>query len=340
MQKISKINVKLINKNNQLGESSLEYNISGDNINYIVTNTIRRIIFEDIPIYAFNEFKFEKNNSIFHNTYMKRRLEQLPVWGIENTIDFLENTVTETKINNEVEMINGVEDEGDDVELDVGKTLNSSTLKQLTMYVNYKNKTNDVISVTTDDAKFYFDEKQIKSPYSIPIPLVKLQGGQEIVFSAITNVGTEKTNAMYSAVTVNYYKENKENDFDVCIESRGQLDEMRILEVAFINIKRRLNNFKKLILDEDKLNIDKTQQGVIIVNNEDHTFGNLISKGMQQHKNISSASYSLPHPLANKVHFHFKLEKGNDIKKVLEDVVEYYIELFDEIKKQIKNNVK
>ena len=29
-----------------------------------------------------------------------------------------------------------------------------SVIKQLSMYINYKNKTNNYISVTTDDAKF------------------------------------------------------------------------------------------------------------------------------------------------------------------------------------------
>lgn len=344
MQKVGKINVKIIDKKDNLGDTSLEYKLFGDNINYVVVNTLRRIIFENIPIYSFSEFKFEKNDSVFHNTYIKRRLEQLPIWGIVNNIDFIDNVITESKnSNNEIELINGQDDmnTGDDVELEIGKTLNSSTLKQMTMYINYKNKTNEIVNVTTDDAKFYFDEKQIQSPYKTPIPIVKLQGNQEIIFSAITNLSTEKINTMYSAVTVNYYKEINENEFDICIESRGQISEQRILEVAFINLKRKLKNFKKLVEDDSKFNLDKDQQqGMIVVNNEDHTLGNIITRGMQQHKNISYAAYNLPHPLSNKINLHFKLVKGNDIKKVLEDVIEYYLELYDTIEKQLLKSIK
>ena len=138
---------------------------------------------------------------------------------------------------------------------------------------------------------------------------------------------------MYSAVSVNYYKQNSENDFTFVIESRGQITEKRILQVALINIERRLKNFLKLINDDMKLEETK-EQGLIIVNNEDHTLGNLITRGLQTHDKISFAGYNLPHPLANKVHFHYKLKSGN-IVKVLEEVIEYYFELFKSIGKLI-----
>ena len=336
MQKIAKLNFKIVNNNTELGNSSLEFNLSGSNINYIIANTIRRTIFNDIPIYVFDEFKFDKNTSVFHNNYLKLRLRNMPIWSIENTVDYLDVSKVKKQIDYEVE---DVQDEniqaGDEVELEEEKTLNSSTLKQLTMYINYKNKSNDIYTVTTNDAKFYYDEKQIPSPYKTGIPIVKLQANQEIAFSAISKIGMEQDDAMYSAVCVNYFKQNTENDFTFVIESRGQINEKRILQVALINIERRLKSFLKLINDDMKVDETK-EQGIIIVNNEDHTLGNLISRGLQIHDKISFAGYNLPHPLAKKVHFHYKLKSGN-IVKVLEDVIEYYLELFKAIEKQINS---
>jgi DNA-directed RNA polymerase subunit L len=334
MQKVSKLNFKIIDKNDELGNSKLEFNLSGTNMNYIVANTIRRIIFNDIPIYVFDEFKFDKNTSIFHNNYLKLRLRNMPVWSIDNDIDYLDINKVKKQAEFEVEDSQNENTEaGDEVELEVEKTLNSSTLKQLTMYVNFKNKLNDIATVTTNDAKFYYDEKQIPSPYKTGIPIVKLQPNQEIAFSAITKIGMEQEDAMYSAVCVNYYKQNSENDFTFVIESRGQISEKRILQVALINIERRIRNFLKLINDDMKIEETK-EQGIIIVNNEDHTLGNLIARGLQTHDKISFAGYNLPHPLAKKVHFHYKLKSGN-IVKILEDVIEYYSELFKQIQKQI-----
>ena len=184
MQKISKISLKMIENEKELGNSRLVLKLSGSNIDYIVSNTIRRVIFADIPIYAFNEFKFDKNSSVFHNNYIKLRLRHMPIWNIENTVDFIND---QKKLADKIIIEENEENiiDGDEVELEVEKTLNSSTLKQFTMYINYKNKTNNIVCVTTNDAKFYYDEKQIDSPYKTSIPIVKLQPDQEIAFSAI-----------------------------------------------------------------------------------------------------------------------------------------------------------
>jgi len=337
MLKLEKNNIKLINYNNEIGNNILEFKISGPNINYIVVNTLRRTILSDIPIYTFNQFKFNKNTSIFHNNYLKLRLRQLPLWGIENKIDFFEPIITNNNNsnNNEIEENN---DENDDIDYEINNNITFNSLKQLTMYINYKNKTNDIITLTTNNAKFYYNEKQIEIPYSIPI--VKLQPNQEISFSAVSELGVESISSIYSAVSVVYYKEINNNEFDFCLESRGQINEKRILNVALLNIQKKLNNFLKTINDYlKKNNINNDYEGdYIIINNEDHTLGNLISRGMQQHKNIAFAGYNMPHPLDNKIFIHYKLNKGN-ILDVISDVVKYYLDLFDDINNKINKNI-
>jgi DNA-directed RNA polymerase subunit L len=337
MLKVNKTSLKVLNKETELGNSRLEFKISGPNVDYIVANTIRRTIMADVPIYAFGEFKFEKNSSVFHNNYIKLRLKHMPVWTIENSVDFLEKIKAVPSTFNDMETIGEENDEdGDKVQLEVEKTLNSSTLKQLTMYINTKNKTNEIVTVTTNDAKFYYDEKQITSPYKVPIPIVKLQPGQEIAFSAITKIGTEEEDTMFTPICICVYKQVNNNEFDFVIESRGQIIEKRIVQVALINIERKLRNFNKL-LTENKATTEPEdkQSGLIIVNNEDHTLGNLISRGMQQHSKVSFAGYNLPHPLGKKVNFHYKLESNGEIKSVINDVVDYYSEVFSQIKKSI-----
>ena len=154
--------------------------------------------------------------------------------------------------------------------------------------------------------------------------------------SAITNLGTEKQDTNYTAVSIVTYKQINDNEFDFTLESRGQITEKRILQVALINIERNLKNFLNVFLEDLSKDIDVSEEeGLIIVNNEDHTLGNLISRGMQKHSKVNFAGYNLPHPLANKVHFHYKLEKNSNIKKIMEDVVEYYLELFSSIGKLI-----
>ena len=335
MIKVNKVNISIIDKNDELGNSRLDFKISGSNIDYIIVNSLRRTIFTNIPIYTFNDFKFEKNNSIFHNNYVKLRLQQMPVWGIKNMVDFIDNDNITNNITDKMVKI----DEDDDEQYndpDTKTVINSSSLNQLTMYINYKNKSNQIMSVTTGHAKFYYDEKQIPSPYKDECLIVKLQPGQEFALSSITKLGIEEYDTMYSAVSIVTYKQINENEFDFSLESRGQISEKRILQVALINIERNMRKFLKILLEDIKKSTDiHDEEGLIIVHNQDHTLGNLISRGMQQHSKIKFAGYNLPHPLAKKVHFHYQLDKGGNIIKIMEEVIEYFSELFNQIGKQI-----
>jgi len=338
MQKVEKINIKVLDKSSTLGDSYLKFKIESPQIDHIIANTIRRVMLANIPIYAFNEFKFEKNTGVLHNDYIKQRLRHLPIWTIDNTVDTLDFVHKNMPIKENVIM---EENEDNEFNMEVEKNINISSLKQLTLYVNFKNKTNEIVSVTTDDANFYYEEKQISSPYKTAIPLVKLQPNQEIAFSAITKIGVEEENAMYSAVCIGAYKMINPNTFEFNIESRGQITEKRILQVVLINIEKQLKNFMKLLKDDSaKIKLDeKNNEGMIVVNNEDHTLGNLIARGMQMHKKISFAGYNLPHPRVKKVHFHYKHEDGANIIKIIEDVVDYYTEIFSDIKKLVDKEI-
>jgi DNA-directed RNA polymerase subunit L len=343
MININKINIQKIMEDTEIGNSRLEFNIKGSNINYIIINTIRRTILSYIPIYAFNEFKFEKNTSIFHNNYLKLRLSCLPVWGIENTIDEYNNqNDMNTKLIDEKQQ-NDLNYDENYIEVN-NESLDSSTLKQLTMYVNYKNKTNEIISVTTNDAKFYYNQKLIPSPYKNNILLIKLQPKQEISFSAITTLGIEEDNAIYSPVCIVTYKQINDNEFNFILESRGQITEKRILIVSIINIQKKLKHFKKLINDTKLIktntkNEDEQLEGTIEIHNEDHTLGNLISRGLQQHKNILFAGYNLPHPLSKIIIFHYSIKSNANIIDILMDVSNYYIDFFENIKNEINKSI-
>ena len=113
MIKINKIDFKILNQDNELGDSRLVFNMKGSNINYIVMNTIRRTILSDIPILAFTNFKIDKNTSIFHNNYLKLRILHLPVWGIENTVNYINDKENKTSDNEEINFNNDYDELND-----------------------------------------------------------------------------------------------------------------------------------------------------------------------------------------------------------------------------------
>ena len=334
MNKIQNISYDVIEYDSTYGNTRLEIKIKGDDINCIILNTIRRSILSYVPNYAFTEFNFKKNNTIFNNNYIKLRTSNIPVWGIENSLEIFspKKRIIHDVINEEAG--NDEDNINDDIDLnpEINNNLNSSTLKQLTMFVDYKSNDNDIFTVTTDHAKFYYEEKKIDSPYKIPIQLIKLQPKQTITFSVITSVGIEQQNSIYSVVAGCFYKEINENEYNFIIESRGGLTEKKIIHIGIINIIDKLKNIIKNI--PDKID-DIKQKGEIILNNEDATLGNLLSYGLQKHKDIKFAGFNIPHPLEQKVKIHYELN-SNKIIDILSDVVEYFVKLFENI--YTKNN--
>lgn len=330
MNKIKPIKISINENEKELGYSRLNINLKGDNINHVIINSLKRIIQTDIPIFAFNSFDITSNTSIFNINYLKNHIKNIPVWGVENNF---EEFVEEKKEDNEDEFSENTGLINDDIDLNIEKNVDFSSINKLTMYVDFKNNTQDVVTVTTNDCKFYYKQEMIKSPYKNAVQIVKLQPGQEIKLSAKAELGNEELSEIFSATSVCFFKENSENDYDFIVESIGQLTEKRLIELAVKKLKKKLTNFNQNLPKNNGL------EGTIIVDNEDHTLGNIISYGMQNHSAVQFCGYNTPHPLNKQIKFHYKLNTGN-LNSIVKDVIVYYENIFDNINDIIKKSVK
>ena len=335
MSKNIKIKVKEkseFSKKDMLGFTRLVLNFSGKDINYIIINSLRRIILSDIPIYAYNNFNIIKNTSVFNNNYIKSHVKNIPVWGIENKIDDIEKTVEfelkKQKDNQEEVFDNEKGIIQDDVELEVSTNTDYSSLNKLTMYVEKENKTDDILSVTTDDCSFYYKENSIKSPYYNPVQIVKLQPNQEIKLSVQANLGTTDENSIFSACSTCHFIENDEDDYDFILESRGQISEVRIIKIGINLILKRLRKFY------NNLPKNKGMEGLLKVENEDHLLGNLLTYQMQNNPSVKFCGYSTPHPLNNEIVIEYKLINGN-LNSIFKDIISYYEKVFKDIEAKI-----
>ena len=317
--------------------SRLEFTITG--VDNTIVNSLRRIAVSCIPIYSFNNITISENTSIFNNNYMKLRLRNLPVIGI--MADDPIYIAKDKKIIIEEEITDNIMLQ-DNIDMDTDNKLNSSSLKQLTMYLDFTNNMNEIVTVGTDDCKFYHIEKQIESPYKKPlcnnIPIIKLQPKQKIKFSAITELGIEEESAIFSPVSIFTFKLIDNTTYDITIESRGQLDEKKILQFTYDNMIHRLNKFLTLVQSTN--NITKNISGKILVEDADHTLGNLISNGLTCHKKIKFAGYNMPHLLDNKILFHYEFYKEDNIIDIMKEVVDKCIDTFTNINNLIQKNIK
>jgi DNA-directed RNA polymerase subunit L len=249
---------------------------------------------------------------------MKLRIKNMVVLGIQ-----ADNPIYTPPKKNTQEDKNTIDD---DIDMDAkDDNVNSSSLKQLTMYLDYENNSNNIVTVGTDDCKFYYSEKQIPSPYTINIPIIKLQPKQKFKMSAITVLGIEHLSSIYSPVSIFTYKQLDENNFRVMLESRGQLTEKQILQYAYDNIKMMLQVFLSLVPNRTDIS------GKLMMMNGEHTIGNIISEGLQSHKLVKFGGYNAPHLLDQKIIFEYELVKEHDIKDIMSDIVEKYIDIFTNI---------
>lgn len=330
MNKVKPIKISINENEKELGFSRLNIHLKGENINHVITNSLKRIIQTDIPIFAFNSFDITSNTSVFNNNYLKNHIKNIPVWGIENNF---EEFIEEKKEENENEFSENTGLINDDIDLNIDKNIDFSSINKLTMYVDFKNNTQEVVTVTTNDCKFYYKQEMINSPYKNAVQIVKLQPGQEIKLSAKAELGNEELSEIFSATSACYFKENNENDYEFIVESIGQLSEKRIIELAIKKLKKKLTNFNQNLPKNNGL------EGTIIVDNEDHTLGNIISYGMQNHSAVQFCGYNTPHPLNKQIKFHYKLKSGN-LNSIIKDVIIYYENIFDNINDIIKKLVK
>ena len=111
------------------------------------------------------------------------------------------------------------------------------------------------------------------------------------------------------------------------------LKEKRIIEIAFKIILKKLHNFIQ------NLPKNKGMEGIIVVDNEDHTLGNIITYGMQQHSAVKFCGYNTPHPLKEQIKIHYKLDSGN-VNMIMKEVVSYYEKVFESLQENINKTIK
>ena len=160
-----------------------------------------------------------------------------------------------------------------------------------------------------------------------------VQSKQKINLSCTTKIGIESESSLYSPVSIFYFQQIGENDFNIILESRGQISEIEILERCIDNLKYQINNLIKDIPEKNE------KKGTMAIGNYDHTIGNLIAYYCYQNKNVDMFSYNIPHPLQKLLHLNYNLNKG-EIKDIIIEETKVIISDLDIIKSKLKILIK
>jgi DNA-directed RNA polymerase subunit L len=285
-------------------DTCLELQFKGSDINHIIMNTIRRTILLLLPNYAFDTktIQIETNTSAYNNDMLRLRLSNMP------TINLIPNEDT----------LNVLED------LENNKDIISENI--LSMVVEHENKTNEIVPVSTKHAKFFINNNPAPE-YPIDFLIVKLKPNQKIKLVATSNLNIPKKNDIYTSVCICTYEYEDENDVIFKLESRGSLTEYEILKRASKIIINKLG----LILDKIlKMDIKNKKNGSIVLEKETFTMANLITDGLQSHKNIEFAGYKVDHLLIEEAEIKYVTD-GKDIKDILKETINKQIKIYEKI---------
>ncbi len=269
-------------------------------VNCGIVNALRRTCLNDIPTYAFACVKPEINKSIFNNDMMKTRLVQVPIFGIDSGLHHLENKYWNLS---EVNHYDGArEKHPKEVPIEA--------------YINAVNNTTEIMNVSTRDMRYLVDNKEVDYPNK-DILLIQLKPQQVFKAQLKAGLGISYRNAIWASCHC-YYKQHdtKLDEFELTIESKGQIDEKTIMIKAINNIMYKLDVIEmdiKKKRKENKIDMENDKTIFILLENEDHTIGGLINQYIQENPNTLFGGYTKPDHNLQEIVFKISVKEGNPI---------------------------
>lgn len=303
-------------KSNGLDASWLILNISGKDFNIKLINSLRRASTNNVPSYAIPQelVNIEANTTVaFNNDYMRLRLSQLPIYGIDADLYFLaEKYWSKDKINY----------------ADVKREKHPKE-KNVEFYLNYHNNTAGIVPVTTNDLKMYVDGEEVNTyNKEYPILLVKLRPNDRFKCHMKACIGVGERNIIWSSARNTFYDEkteknemNENNEFVFTIEGNNQCHEYDILIRSTKFLIKRFTDLKNDL--ESKIKSKEILPEKVIyfkLEKEDYTLGEPLNYEFQSHKNIIRSGLIKPDHLVKAIMI--KVESISGIESPLFSMVE------------------
>ena len=232
--------------------------------------------------------------------------------------------------------------------------------KNMYIYLNIQNNTEKkYITVTSDNCKFYIDDKEVKFNYKRPWHIMRLRKNEEINLKAKLIYGNtlSKKNDCFGVCSAKMSYDEEKKEYYLGIESHGQYSCREIYikgcsilirkldglvnQIEKVTIKEAFTEKSKSMIDDvEEKKIKKKEESKeyyidFYMENEDHTLGNLTKECLEQSKDISFVGYKKIHLLSDKIYIIIRSKK-KDIKKIIESEVNKTIKLLQSFIKEIE----
>ena len=270
--------------------SELNIKFTGSDCNYKILNTLSRVCTNCVPNHAFPPklINIEENTCVaFNNDYMRLRLSQLPIYDLDIPTNFLHNKYWKNV--NFADLTRPKHPDEKDVKL----------------YLNVHNNSNQIKPVTTNDLKYYLNGELIQ-PYDEknPIMLVMLRPNDTFKFSMSAALGVGMLNCIFSACSNSWITYDDELGEDgnrkfkhgnLFLKSRGAFNEYSILVKGCEYLIKKFSDLEADIKERVKTKeLEETSSMSLVIDDEDHTLGEILNYELQSHKKIFFSGVSKP----------------------------------------------
>ena len=299
-----KLSVKSYTPRKTHVSSSLKLEFEGKDVYPKLINTISRVAANGLPTYAFPTqlINIEHNTcAAYDNQYMQLRLSNLPFYDVPIDLYHLHDkywkNVNYSDINREKHPLE----------------------KDIKIYLNVHNNSNQIQQITTNDIKMYIDGEEVQSyDKNYPILLVKLRPNDSFKFNMKAALGIGEFHTIWRSA-VNSYAPYDDKVYNLILHGNGQETEFVILIKSCKHIIKRLEDIKTQIEKmANEREIKNDAKLSLILDGEDHTIGEIINYEFQSHQNLSSGMCK-PDLLIKSVTFKLEaLEPSKMIKSILE----------------------
>lgn len=290
-------------KINKHTDKYINFNIKGKDVNFSLVNAIRRVLLQEIPLYKIDNIKIDKNTTCYTNDYLSERLEQY-----DDILKSKENYIDE---NNEYKY------------------------EKQDIYINIKNDSSDIMNVTSDNIDVYIDDKQIKNPYKEKVLLVKLKKDQELILKGEYILGKGMYHGKYTGIKVDLYEEVNENSYNFAYKSLCMLSTKELLSKAINIIIKKLENIEILVGQKyNNSTLNNLEKIEIILEDETHTMGNLITSKLQQKVQAGYMMNDFVEQVDER-NVKIKIDSKNPMKVLFDSIKELKV-IFNNMKNKIK----
>jgi DNA-directed RNA polymerase subunit L len=307
----------------KLPRNFLRLKIEGKEINYVVLNTLRRLVISLVPSYAFSpdDITIEVNTSIFNNDQMRLRISNMPIVKSVHEVDLQVKDILDIEA---VALASNRETRKEFIELQLEQEKRKSELlNNLHMFVSAKNNTSDIMNVTTADAytQFFLNNKKIDNVYKYPVLIIQLKPGEEFKCICVASKNIHMKHNIFSpCAMVCFDDENSE----FYLESYGQFSEKDILVMACNIFLTKLDNLKTKLLNLVDPAVDDVE---ITIENENYTMGHIMTHYLQNHEDVQFCGFNVDSPFEYKVVIRCKTHK-NTVVQVIGDSTDKLNKLF------------